>query len=262
MKDNIQHKPGKIYYSMGEVAEMFDVNSSLIRFWEQKFDILRPHKNKKGNRLFTPEDIENLKIIYHLVKEKGMTLAGAAQRIKQNRQGLERDMEVVERLQKIRSILMEIRQELKEENEPNAITISEVTQESIAVESVSAEVEAGVEVKTERTEVRAKVRTEVVETEIERQGEILIEVETDSFHIDTGKQEYSAMQTEFALGVEPRTEPQARFEFQLEPESEPKPKSVAEVESEVKPEVEPEPEVKPEVEPKPEPVPFVLQTLF
>ena len=68
-----ERKRKKIYYTMGEVSEMFDVNPSLIRFWEQKFDILKPDKNKKGNRLFTPADIENLKLIYHLVKENGMT---------------------------------------------------------------------------------------------------------------------------------------------------------------------------------------------
>ena len=67
----------KLLYSMGEVTDMFDVNASLIRYWESKFDCIRPHKNKKGNRMFTPSDVENLKLIYHLVKEKGMTLEGA-----------------------------------------------------------------------------------------------------------------------------------------------------------------------------------------
>ena len=67
----------KLLYSMGEVTEMFDVNASLIRYWESKFDCIKPHKNKKGNRMFTPADVENLKLIYHLVKEKGMTLEGA-----------------------------------------------------------------------------------------------------------------------------------------------------------------------------------------
>ena len=65
-----ERKSRKIYYTMGEVSEMFDVNPSLIRFWEQKFDILKPDKNKKGNRLFTPKDVENLKLIYHLVKDR------------------------------------------------------------------------------------------------------------------------------------------------------------------------------------------------
>ena len=108
-----ERKSKKIYYTMGEVSEMFDVNPSLIRFWEQKFDILKPDKNKKGNRLFTPADVENLKLIYHLVKENGMTLAGAQKRIKQNREGLGRDLEIVERLQRIRAMLLEVRQELK-----------------------------------------------------------------------------------------------------------------------------------------------------
>ena len=111
--DPIVHKKGKIYYSMGEVAEMFDVNQSLIRFWEKKFDVLQPHKNKKGNRMFTPADVDNLKLIYHLVKEKGMTLAGAEKRIKENPEGVKRDMEVVDRLLGIKAILAEIREELK-----------------------------------------------------------------------------------------------------------------------------------------------------
>ena len=66
--DETAHKKNKIYYSIGEVAEMFDVNTSLIRFWEKKFDIIKPNKNKKGNRMFTPKDVDNLKLIYHLVK--------------------------------------------------------------------------------------------------------------------------------------------------------------------------------------------------
>ena len=70
----------KLFYSMGEVSEMFDVNPSLIRHWESKFEVLKPQKNKKGNRMFTPEDVENLKLIYHLVKERGMTLDGARRR--------------------------------------------------------------------------------------------------------------------------------------------------------------------------------------
>ncbi len=97
---------------MGEVTEMFDVNPSLIRFWESKFDILKPHKNKKGNRLFTPADIENLKLIYHLVKEKGMTLSGAQKLIKSNREGINRDLEVIDRLLGIKALLAEIKQEL------------------------------------------------------------------------------------------------------------------------------------------------------
>ena len=100
---------------MGEVAEMFDVNASLIRHWESKFSCLRPHKNKKGNRLFSPEDIERLKQIYHLVKERGMTLEGAnkVMRASAKTADLSRDTEMLERLQRIRAALVEVREELK-----------------------------------------------------------------------------------------------------------------------------------------------------
>ena len=105
----------KLYYTMGEVAEMFDVNASLIRHWESKFSCLRPHKNKKGNRLFSPEDIERLKQIYHLVKERGMTLEGAnkVMRASAKTADLSRDTEMLERLQRIRAALVEVREELK-----------------------------------------------------------------------------------------------------------------------------------------------------
>lgn len=105
----------KLYYSMGEVAEMFDVNPSLIRHWESKFDCVRPHKNKKGNRMFSPQDVEKLKLIYHLVKERGMTLEGANKVLKRRSGGneLSRDMELLERLQRIRASLVAVREELK-----------------------------------------------------------------------------------------------------------------------------------------------------
>lgn len=102
---------------------MFDVNPSLIRFWEQKFDILKPDKNKKGNRLFTPKDVENLKLIYHLVKENGMTLSGAQKRLRQNPDGLKRDLEIIDRLQHIRAMLLEVRQELKGSGEDTEVFV-------------------------------------------------------------------------------------------------------------------------------------------
>ena len=104
----------KLLYSMGEVSEMFDVNPSLIRYWESQFDVLRPKKNKKGNRLFTPEDVQMLKLIYHLVKEQGMTLEGAKRSLKQNRGSVARDSELLERLQRVRALLVEVREDLKE----------------------------------------------------------------------------------------------------------------------------------------------------
>ena len=105
----------KLYYSMGEVAEMFDVNQSLIRHWESQFSVLRPKRNKKGNRLFTPQDVENLKRIYHLVKECGMTLEGAKRAMRRQPAGdaADRSGELLERLQRIRALLVEVREDLK-----------------------------------------------------------------------------------------------------------------------------------------------------
>ena len=108
----------KLFYSMGEVAEMFDVNQSLIRYWESKFDCLRPKKNKKGNRMFRPEDIEHFKVIYHLVKECGMTLDGAKRAMKQHgADEVSRNAELLERLQSVRSMLVEVREILKDGGE-------------------------------------------------------------------------------------------------------------------------------------------------
>lgn len=105
----------KLFYSMGEVAEMFDVNASLIRHWESQFSVIRPKRNKKGNRLFSPEDVENLKMIYHLVKERGMTLEGAKKALRKapSESGVDRDAELMERLQRIRALLVEVREDLK-----------------------------------------------------------------------------------------------------------------------------------------------------
>lgn len=107
-----EKKIEKLYYSIGEVAEMFDVNTSLIRFWEKEFDIIKPKKNKKGNRLFTQQDIDHFHIIYHLVKERGMTLKGAQKMIRDNKQEAQQTFEVVKSLQQIRGMLMEVKDNL------------------------------------------------------------------------------------------------------------------------------------------------------
>lgn len=106
------YKPQKIeklYYSIGEVAEMFKVNTSLIRYWEKEFDIIKPKKNKKGNRFFTKQDIDNFHIIFHLVKERGMTLKGAKLKLKDNKQDTINDFEVIKTLQNIKELLQEIK---------------------------------------------------------------------------------------------------------------------------------------------------------
>ncbi len=102
----------KLYYSIGEVAGIFDVNTSLIRFWEKEFDIIKPHKNKKGNRLFTQKDIDNFHLIFHLVKERGMTLKGAQKKLKENKDNTENNFEVVKRLKDIRELLVDIKENL------------------------------------------------------------------------------------------------------------------------------------------------------
>lgn len=141
----------KIYYSMGEVAEMFDVNQSLIRHWESKFDCLRPHKNKRGNRMFSADDVEKLKQIYHLVKERGMTLEGA-RKVMRGASGKElvRETELLERLQRIRSALVEVREELKagddeqivgsvgaESRDAEEVVVADVAQEEPKLENVA-----------------------------------------------------------------------------------------------------------------------------
>jgi DNA-binding transcriptional MerR regulator len=104
-----EKKVEKLYYSIGEVAEMLDVPVSTIRFWENEFDILKPMKNKKGNRLFTPVDIKNLKILHHLVKEEGMTLSGAKKKLSEKFEETDHKYEINESLQKIKTILLELR---------------------------------------------------------------------------------------------------------------------------------------------------------
>ncbi len=109
-----KNKPGteKIYYTIGEVAGMFNVNTSLIRFWEKEFDVIRPHKNKKGNRLFTPKDVDNFHLIYHLVKQRGYTLSGAREKIKKNPDDVAREFEIKKTLDKMRDFLLSIKKEL------------------------------------------------------------------------------------------------------------------------------------------------------
>ena len=104
--------PEKRYYGIGEVAKAFKVNASLIRFWEKEFDILKPKKNAKGNRKFTPEDIKNLKFIYHLVKERGFTLEGAKTHLKEERKQSLEKFEIIEKLESIKAQLIKIKTQL------------------------------------------------------------------------------------------------------------------------------------------------------
>ena len=102
----------KLFYQIGEVSKDLNVNVSLIRFWEKEFDILNPKKNKKGNRLFTKNDLDNIRIIYHLVKERGFTLDGAKKKLSENKSDTIENMEIVNRLKKIKEFLLNLSSEL------------------------------------------------------------------------------------------------------------------------------------------------------
>tara|TARA_B100000700_G_scaffold278895_1_gene327398 strand:+ start:109 stop:444 length:336 start_codon:yes stop_codon:yes gene_type:complete len=99
----------KLFYTIGETAKMFNVNVSLIRFWEKEFNLLKPKKNKKGNRLFRKQDIENLKIIYHLVKERGFTLRGAKKKLAQNKEDTINNINIINRLNDIKIFLLKLK---------------------------------------------------------------------------------------------------------------------------------------------------------
>ncbi len=104
--------PEKRYYGIGEVAEAFSVNTSLIRFWEKEFDVLQPKKNAKGNRKFTPADIKNLELIFHLVKERGFTLEGAKTHLKENKQKTLDTFEIIRKLETVKTELIKIKNQL------------------------------------------------------------------------------------------------------------------------------------------------------
>jgi DNA-binding transcriptional MerR regulator len=104
--------PEKRYYGIGEVAEAFDVNTSLLRFWEKEFDVLQPKKNAKGNRKFTPNDIKNLELIYHLVKERGFTLEGAKIHLKENKHKSLDNFEIIRKLETVKAELQKIKDNL------------------------------------------------------------------------------------------------------------------------------------------------------
>ena len=103
----------KLYYSIGEVAEIFNVAPSLIRFWESEFDIIKPKKNRKGNRQFTREDIDNVRTIFHLVKEKGFTLQGAKEMLRNDSDAVRDKMDILDSLKDVRKFLIELRDKLQ-----------------------------------------------------------------------------------------------------------------------------------------------------
>jgi DNA-binding transcriptional MerR regulator len=105
-------KVEKLYFTISEVAAMFNVNASLIRYWEKEFDIIQPRKNKKGTRFFTKQDIDNFHLIYNLVKERGMTLRGAQKKLRESREEATNNFEIIKSLKEIKEMLIEIKEEL------------------------------------------------------------------------------------------------------------------------------------------------------
>lgn len=101
--------PEKLYYTIGEVASAFEVNASLIRFWEKEFDVIQPKKNAKGTRRFTPDDIRNLELIYHLVKERGFTLEGAKTHLKEGKKKILSNFDIIRKLERVKAQLLEIK---------------------------------------------------------------------------------------------------------------------------------------------------------
>jgi DNA-binding transcriptional MerR regulator len=106
---HIELSKDKRYFSIGELAKAFDVNASLIRFWDKEFDILKPKKNAKGNRMFTPEDVKNLQVIYHLVKERGFTLEGARTHLKEGQKKTLDKYEIISKLEAIKAQLTNLK---------------------------------------------------------------------------------------------------------------------------------------------------------
>lgn len=102
----------KNYYPISEVAQWFNVNTSLIRFWENEFSILKPRKNKKGDRLFRPEDVKNLQLIYHLLRERKFSIEGARQYLKDNHEKAMAELKTVQSLSKIKYFLLELKANL------------------------------------------------------------------------------------------------------------------------------------------------------
>ena len=176
MKD-IVHAKGKLYYSIGEVCEIFGVKPSLIRHWENEVRILRPSRNSKGNRMYTPKDVDNIKLIYHLVKEKGMTLAGADKRLRQNPDGIMREAEVVEHLQHIRSMLVELRTSLGDDE--NVVAEFDDTTDDYAIEETIAaqrEVDTMIEELVAESLAEEDIEEEVLEEVAEPEPEEIVEV--------------------------------------------------------------------------------------
>lgn len=191
--EEIIHPQGKVYYSMGEVCEIFGVNASLLRFWEEEFPMLKITKNSRGHRRYTTKDVDNIRLIYHLVKEQGMTLEGARRRMRNNPEGINHDAEIVERLKKIRNMLVALKAEMGIDTEvieveveddeydvaelDNHLTLDNEVAAALQVDEAVAEVEpATIEPKVEPATAEPKVEpAAAVEQEVEQLADFRME---------------------------------------------------------------------------------------
>ena len=162
-----ENQSQKIYYTMGEVAEMLDVSQSLLRFWEKEFAEIRPKRNKKGNRLFTEQDLKTLKVIYHLVKERGLKIAAAKRQLKLGEQPISREAAIVEKLNSIRAILMEVKLALDSETATYQTDEPMEAEQLVEVESVVEEV-AATEQTVEVAEVEIEAETSATEEAVQQ----------------------------------------------------------------------------------------------
>ena len=175
--EEIVHPKGKIYYSVGEVCEMFGVNASLLRFWEEEFPVLKIKKSSRGHRMYSTKDVDNLRLIYHLVKEQGMTLEGARKRLRSNPEGVSHDAEIMERLKNIRNMLAALKAEMGIDTEVIEIDDEEADDYPVGVApAVVAPVEEDDPEVEETPEKEPEVEC-VVEAEVEPVSEPVVKEE-------------------------------------------------------------------------------------
>ena len=242
----------KLYYSMGEVTEMFDVNPSLIRYWGTQFDAIAPKRNKKGNRMFSPEDIETLKLIYHLVKERGMTIEGARKALKAKRKDAStpREVELLERLQRLRAMLVQVREEL------GAGADTRIIDSDIAPEEELRPTEKATTESAETKSVPTAPDAEPAEPEKVAEPEPKPKTKRGRKAKEPVPAPVETEQAEMFAGEQP--EPQSEQQSDPQPEQQPEPQS------EQQPELfqEESAESTPAPENEERPLPFYEQTLF
>lgn len=216
----------KIYYSMGEVCELLGVNSSLIRFWEEKFPSLHSERNSRGHRIYKPEQVERLKLVYHLVKERGMTLSGAEKVLRADRKQINRDMELTNRLNSIRALLVEIKDDLDSDTRTVAdFTTEQPLDHSVdgSVDSVADTVDA-VAAKPARKRKKSALEPQSdpsfdVSTLIEHQPQAVPD-DTEPLPADTTLDQYLAIQSER------ESEPEGNIGGEKSDTTDPKPRYV------------------------------------